>query len=188
MKMAMNGGSKYTKSKKNKNMSSNISANPETPKFPEAKKKEKEQKRTLEIPNEFWNKLKSKIGANIGNPRYVDIIFHSQKPSIQKSLHRIHVIDPESEKNWLIVGHYDVGDSSIHFNIGPEEVPKEELARVLTHELVHLIQDETEKFPQMGKKQKLNREGVDTESPWEKEAYKLQELLYRDFLKHCEIY
>jgi hypothetical protein len=150
--------------------------------------KKEEKKRTLEIPDEFWNKLRAKVGANIGNPQYVDIIFHSQKPSIQNSLHRIHLIDPESEKDWVIVGHYDVRDGSIHFNIGPEDVPKQELARVLTHELVHLLQDEMEKYPQMGKKRKFNKQGVDTESPWEKEAYRLQELFYKDFLKQCEIY
>jgi len=51
-----------------------------------------------------------------------------------------------------------------------------------------MLQDEMGKFPEMGKKKRLNSEGVDVESPWEKEAYKLQEELFEDFIKYCEIY
>ena len=118
----------------------------------------------------------------------IDIVFRSTKDSIQQTIHRINLVDPISNYEYVIVGNYDPEDGSIHFNIGSDDIPGDELARVLTHELVHMLQDDMGKFPEMGKKKKVNSSGVDVESPWEVEAYKIQKELFPDFLADCKIY
>jgi len=124
---------------------------------------------------------------NIENPRYIDIVFNSFKRSIQETLHRIKVANEGQNDDW-VVGGYDLVDGSIHFNFFVDELNENELARAITHELIHMLQDEAEKYPAMRQgNQKFNEEGVDNNSPWEREAYRLQELLYRDFIKDCVI-
>lgn len=157
-------------------------------KLPGMENRETEQRRVLKLGDKFWNKLRAKVGSRIGNPRLVDIVFCSTKDSIQQTIHRINLVDPISNYEYVIVGNYDPEDGSIHFNIGPDDIPGDELARVLTHELVHMLQDDMGKFPEMGKKKKVNSSGVDVESPWEVEAYKIQKELFPDFLADCKIY
>jgi|GEM_PF-3233564 hypothetical protein len=146
-----------------------------------------EQPRVLEIGNQFWNKLRAKVGSRIINPRYVDIVFASKNIGISQALHRINLINPISEHEIVIVGIYDTDNGSIHFNIPYEEIDPHDLAEIITHELTHLLQDQEGKYPEMATKKHLNSQGIDNASPWEKEAYNMQASLAGEFLKSCKI-
>jgi len=116
------------------------------------------------------------------NPERIRIIFNSSDPYFEEAKARaLKARGDIKGKVEVIIGKYSTQDGSISFNVsaqtlGPDLVPH------IVHELVHFAQDLSGKYPDMRR-----RKGVDTESPWEKEAYRLMKDLAEYFERYCEI-
>lgn len=122
-------------------------------------------------------------GGVTDNPGYIDVIFGSIEKKEKADRIRLAL-----KEELLIVGSYSLTDGSIRFNISQDDVALDEIARVITHEIVHMIQDEAGRYPDM--RDTASRRGLDTidhQSPWEGEAYRLQERFFQSFLDDCEI-
>ena len=75
---------------------------------------------------------------------------------------------------------------SIHFSHSREEFNPRDLVASVIHELIHYIQDVTNKFPQLRNAKERLRLGKN--APWEKEAYALMYKLTDSFLESCDFY
>lgn len=133
----------------------------------------------LEVSDRFWSLVQQRLGLpDVPKPGYVKIYFKSEHPRVNEN------IEPEkisSGENIVIQGVTDYNTMEIHFNIGPNDVDEDELAEVITHELIHCAQLEGEKYPEM--KPPFSN---DKEAPWEKEAYRLMKPLSKELLKNLD--
>lgn len=149
-----------------------------------------EENTELAIGDKFWSRLTQMIGAyDFGNPKTMTIIFNSKNTRLKDSAHKMKLQMEKTEKTNAVVvtGKYLINRSDqsgqIIFNIGRNDIPPEDLARVITHEIIHYAQDCADKYPDMNDPKKYQN---GQSEPWKQEAYRLQERLYNDSIKYCE--
>ena len=148
---------------------------------PKIEKKPKNQYEVT-VPDKFWALIQQRLDLpDVPNPNFIKINFSSSHPKVnEKSKLEDENFNPE--ENVVIQGVFDYDAEELHFNIKPDEVEKEVLAKVIVHELIHYAQIQGKKYPEM--KPPFDN---DKKLPWEKEAYSLMESLAKQYLKDFEL-
>lgn len=132
--------------------------------------------------------LSQRVGArNIGSVDVLKVVFKSDAVSFTKTRERLLRTGTATEKDidQYVIGKYFIDSDSVEFNTGYDDmrslgIDPDEL---VLHELIHMVQDMADKYPDM--KGNIISKGHDIESPWEKEAYRLQKQLLPDFKSYC---
>jgi len=170
-----------------------------------------EDRKELHIGDRFWNMMLAKVcGRNVDveieNPEMITITFNSQRERVKRRETEVtQAIEDGREgvkkidrrvgdvvRRRPLVGNFNLDSHQITFNLSYDEMSavdertkSTELTQVIIHELVHYMQKKTNKYPKMRGIE--HGQLVDTESPWEAEAYKLQcdQQLNRLFKDDC---
>lgn len=142
----------------------------------------------LEIGTRFWSLLEQRVGIrDVGSVDLIKVVFKSESDAFLKARERLlrSGVATEDDIDSYVIGKFFLETESIEFNIGLDEIralgvdPDE----LVLHELVHLAQDMGDKYPEM--RMRIRSGGHDKDSPWEKEAYRLQKTMLNDFKKYC---
>lgn len=157
--------------------------NTDTDPNPELKE---EQKASIKISDKFWEGLMEEMEISIedevDNIGFLDVVFNSNRKEIAEAQkRRTHATGEER-----IVGKYFIDDESIHFSHPREKFNPRDLVASVVHELIHYVQDVTNKYPDIRNPKELMRQGDN--APWEKEAYALMYELVDNFIEECEFY
>ncbi|MBI2472944.1 hypothetical protein HYV70_00100 [Candidatus Uhrbacteria bacterium] len=121
----------------------------------------------LEVDERFWSLLEQRVGraknGERAHPLEVKIVFNSQDPRMVEAQHRMALHFGTKEQ--IVIGKFFLDTCEIHFN-HPLKAIEDVVAELMTHELVHVVQEMTGKFPEMGQNQRIRKsQGVDTQSP-----------------------
>jgi len=132
----------------------------------------------LSINDKFWSLLSQNVAGpreRVANVGTIKLFFNSKDNDFLET-------EAKHGKN-ILLGGFVPETGIISFNQPPEEFSKDELAEFIIHELVHYVQKEADKYPDMSG---INGE-PDESSPWEVEADRVSDKLKKYFYEYCEI-
>ncbi len=143
-------------------------------------KKEKENNYELIIENKVWSLIQQRLDIDTPNPRSIKIIFNSSHPKVnEKSKLEDENFNPK--ENIIVQGVFDYATGEMHFNVAPDEINKKLMAELITHELIHYAQMQSEKYERM--KPPFDN---DPDLPWEREAYRLMKPIAKELIKNLD--